>query len=91
MKPTKSSASIFHAFYSEDDRNAGLPARVLEIAKTTGKYESEGWRVRKDGSRFWALAVVDAVRDEAGELIGFGGSSMRSSITRSSRLILTGS
>ena len=61
----------FSRFYSEDDRNAGLPARVLEIAKTTGKYESEGWRVRKDGSRFWAYVVVDPIRTPSGELVGY--------------------
>ena len=61
----------FSRFYSEDDRNAGLPARVLEIAKTTGKYESEGWRVRKDGTRFWAYVVVDPIRTPSGELVGY--------------------
>ena len=61
----------FSRFYSEDDRNAGLPARVLEIAKTTGKYESEGWRIRKDGSRFWAFVVIDPIRTPSGELVGY--------------------
>ena len=45
--------------------------RVLKIAARTGRFEIEGWRVRKDGTRFWALAVIDAVRNEAGELLGF--------------------
>ncbi|HWM49562.1 MAG TPA: PAS domain S-box protein [Xanthobacteraceae bacterium] len=61
----------FSRFYTKEDRTAGLPARVLEIATREGKYEAEGWRVRKDGSRFWASVVMDAVRDPSGELIGF--------------------
>ncbi|HEU4375263.1 MAG TPA: PAS domain S-box protein, partial [Telluria sp.] len=48
-----------------------LPARALETARTTGKFEDEGWRVRKDGTRFWASVVIDAIRDETGELVGF--------------------
>ena len=58
-------------FFSAEDRERGLPATALHTAATVGRFEAEGWRIRKDGSRFWALAVVDAVRDEAGELIGF--------------------
>jgi PAS domain S-box-containing protein len=61
----------FSAFYTEEDRKAGMPARVLETARREGKYEGEGWRVRKDGSRFWASVVVDRINDEHGELIGF--------------------
>lgn len=61
----------FSRFYTKEDRTAGLPWRVLEIAAREGRYESEGWRVRKDGSRFWASAVVDAIRDANGRLIGF--------------------
>src|SRR6202158_4720167 len=44
----------FSRFYSEEDQKAGLPARALETAKREGKFESEGWRIRKDGTRFWA-------------------------------------
>jgi PAS domain S-box-containing protein len=62
----------FSRFYSREDRAAGLPARVLDIATREGRYEAEGWRIRKDGSRFWALVVLDAIRDANGELIGFG-------------------
>ena len=58
-------------FYTEEDKKAGVPQRALETAAKTGKYEAEGWRVRKDGSKFWASVVIDAIRDEAGELIGF--------------------
>jgi PAS domain S-box-containing protein len=61
----------FSCFYSEADRHAGAPARALETAAREGKFETEGWRVRKDGSEFWASVVIDAVRDEAGELVGF--------------------
>jgi PAS domain S-box-containing protein len=61
----------FARFYSEEDRAAGLPARNLEIAASEGRFEAEGWRVRKDGSRFWANVVIDPIRDERGELIGF--------------------
>ena len=58
-------------FYTEEDRAAGVPQRALEIAAETGKCEMEGWRLRKDGTRFWALIVIDAIRDESGELVGF--------------------
>ena len=61
----------FSQFYTEEDRRAGKPERGLETAAAQGRFESEGWRVRKDGSRFWALVVIDAVRDERGDLIGF--------------------
>ena len=61
----------FAKFYTKEDRAAGLPARVLEAAAREGRYEAEGWRVRRDGSRFWALVVVDAIRDETGRLEGF--------------------
>src|SRR5215218_480185 len=61
----------FSTFYTEEDQEAGMPARVLEIARTEGKFEGEGWRVRKDGSRFWASVVIDRINDESGELIGF--------------------
>jgi PAS domain S-box-containing protein len=61
----------FSTFYTEEDRANGVPARALEIARTTGKFEAEGWRVRKDGSRFWANVVLDPIRDANGELIGF--------------------
>src|SRR5215471_17472834 len=58
-------------FYTEDSRAAGLPAKNLEIATRDGKYAGEGWRVRKDGTRFWANVVLDPIRDETGELVGF--------------------
>jgi PAS domain S-box-containing protein len=61
----------FSTFYTEADRAAGLPARTLATAEREGRFEAEGWRVRKDGSRMWAHVVVDSVRDETGTLIGF--------------------
>jgi PAS domain S-box-containing protein len=61
----------FSEFYAEEDRAAGLPARALHAAATTGKFETEGWRVRKDGSRFWAYVVIDAIRSPTGDLVGF--------------------
>lgn len=61
----------FSRFYVEEDRNAGLPARALEISAREGKFESEGWRVRKDGSRFWAHVVIDPIRSPDGQLVGF--------------------
>jgi PAS domain S-box-containing protein len=61
----------FSRFYTEEDRARGLPATVLGIAAREGKFEGEGWRVRKDGTRFWAHAVVDPIRNSRGELTGF--------------------
>jgi PAS domain S-box-containing protein len=61
----------FSLFYTPEDRNAGTPVRALEAAERNGKYETEGWRVRKDGSRFWANVVIEALRNPAGRLIGF--------------------
>ena len=61
----------FALFYSSEDRAKGLPQTALRIAAETGRFSSEGWRVRKDGNRFWALVVVDAIRDEQGQVIGF--------------------
>ncbi len=61
----------FSRFYTEEDRQAGLPQRALATAKETGRFEAEGWRVRKDGSKFLAHVVIDAIKDEEGELVGF--------------------
>jgi PAS domain S-box-containing protein len=61
----------FSRFYTERDRAAGLPARALYTASQEGRFESEGWRVRMDGTMFWANVVIDRIRDESGELIGF--------------------
>ena len=61
----------FSCFFTEEDRAADLPARALDIAAREGKYESEGWRVRKNGSPFWASVVLDAIRDKDGVLLGY--------------------
>jgi PAS domain S-box-containing protein len=61
----------FSRFYSEADRAAGKPARALRLAVEQGRYEEEGWRVRKDGTFFWASVVIDPIRDEDGTLLGF--------------------
>jgi len=61
----------FSVFYSPDDRAAGLPAKVLETARTEGRFEAEGWRMRKDGSRFWAYVIIDPIRDASGGILGY--------------------
>jgi PAS domain S-box-containing protein len=61
----------FERFFTLEDRKSGLPQRLLAGARAQGKVESEGWRIRKDGSRFWALAVLQALRDDAGQVIGY--------------------
>ncbi len=61
----------FSRFYSEEDRLAGLPSRALHTAQSVGRFEAEGWRIRKDGSRFWANVVIDPIRTPDGTLLGF--------------------
>ncbi len=61
----------FSRFYTEEDQRNGVPQRVLQSAARLGKFEGEGWRVRKDGSRFWANALLDAIVGPDGEVIGF--------------------
>jgi PAS domain S-box-containing protein len=61
----------FSRFYIEEDVARGLPMKALAAAVAEGRFESEGWRVRKDGSRFWAHVVIDPIRNQLGELIGF--------------------
>ena len=61
----------FERFFIEEDRAAGVPQRLLDSARVTGRYESEGLRLRKDGSRFRAHAVVNAIHDSSGRLVGF--------------------
>src|SRR5207249_3466083 len=61
----------FSRFYPEEDVRARKPEGELEIAQREGRFEDEGWRVRKDGSLFWANVVLTALRDEAGNLKGF--------------------
>jgi PAS domain S-box-containing protein len=61
----------FGRFYTEADREAGEPAKALRTAAAEGRFEKEGWRVRKDGSLFWAHVVIDPIRNDAGDIIGF--------------------
>ena len=61
----------FERFFTEEDRVAGAPHRALETAKREGRAEAEGWRLRKDGSLFWASVVIDTIRDDQGRLLGF--------------------
>ena len=61
----------FSKFYTPEDMASGVPEELLSRAAQQGRVEIEGWRVRKDGSRFWADVILTAVRDESGELIGF--------------------
>ncbi|MEP7350598.1 MAG: PAS domain S-box protein [Sphingorhabdus sp.] len=70
-KPAEIVGYNFSRFYTEEDRAAGLPARALATAEREGKFESEGWRVRKNGERFWAHVVIDPIRGPSGDLIGF--------------------
>jgi PAS domain S-box-containing protein len=69
-KPEEIIGRHFSTFYGEEDLRNGKPARELEIATAEGSVEDEGWRVRKDGSRFWANVVITAVHDAQGELRG---------------------
>jgi PAS domain S-box-containing protein len=64
--------SHFSRFYPEQDLQAGKPQWELKVAAKEGRFEDEGWRIRKDGSRFWANVIITAVHDETGKLIGFG-------------------
>lgn len=61
----------FSMFMSQQDRDAGVPVSILNQAASSGRFEAEGWRIRKDGSGFWANIVVDAIYNDAHELIGF--------------------
>ncbi len=61
----------FSCFFTQEDRDSGLPERALRVAAQEGRFEAEGWRIRKDGSRFFANSVIDPIRNDAGELIGF--------------------
>jgi len=63
--------SFLSRFYTAEDIAAGEPDRELESARTIGCFEAEGWRVRKNGSRFWASVSITALRDESGNLLGF--------------------
>jgi len=61
----------FSRFYTDEDRRAGLPQKALDTAIREGRFEGEGWRVRKDGSHFWSHVVIDPILDPTGKLLGF--------------------
>lgn len=61
----------FSLFYTPEDLASDLPGRALKSADESGRFEGEGWRVRKDGTRLWALVIIDPIRAEDGSLIGF--------------------
>lgn len=61
----------FSVFYTAEDRQAGRPASLLETATESARVEDEGWRVRQDGTRFWASVLITALRDDNGKLVGF--------------------
>ncbi len=61
----------FSLFYTDEDRARDVPRKAIATAAESGRYEAEGWRVRKDGTRFFASVVIDAIRDETGDLVGF--------------------
>jgi PAS domain S-box-containing protein len=69
--PSEIIGQHFSRFYTEEDQKRGIPALALQTALREGKFENEGWRVRKDGSRFWAYVVIDPIRTAAGDLVGF--------------------
>jgi PAS domain S-box-containing protein len=69
--PNEVIGKYFSIFYSDEDNLNGKPAMELKVARKTGKYEEEGWRKRKDGSRFWANVVITSVYNKRGEIMGF--------------------
>lgn len=71
-KPWEIIGQHFSVFYPAEDLKAEKPAHELKVAAKEGRFEDEGWRVRKDGSRFWANVIITAIKDESGRLLGFG-------------------
>lgn len=71
-KPWEIIGQHFSVFYPAEDLRARKPWHELEVAAKEGRFEDEGWRLRKDGSRFWANVIITAIRDENGKLLGFG-------------------
>ena len=61
----------FSLFYTQEDRLNDMPTQALATASATGRYEAEGWRVRKDGTRFWASGMINAITDAGGQILGF--------------------
>jgi PAS domain S-box-containing protein len=71
-KPDEIIGQHFSRFYSKEDIEKGKTEMELKVAEREGRFEDEGWRVRKDGSRFWANVIITALRDKNGTLLGFG-------------------
>jgi len=71
-KPWEIIGQHFSVFYPEEDLKWQKPARELKVAAEEGRFEDEGWRLRKDGSKFWANVIITAIKDENGRLLGFG-------------------
>jgi PAS domain S-box-containing protein len=69
--PAEIIGSHFSRFYTDEDQATGAPQKALATVRNTGHFKKEGWRVRKDGSRFWAHVVIDAIRNDDGELLGY--------------------
>ena len=63
--------SHFSQFYTPEDREDGVPAHALHTARTEGRFEAEGWRVRKDGTRFMAHVIIDPIRNSLGDFVGY--------------------
>src|ERR1700684_794009 len=61
----------FSRFYTEEDKAINVPQTALRTAREQGRFEQEGWRVRKDGSRLWAHVIIDSIRDPNGNLLGY--------------------
>ncbi len=70
-RPEQIIGEHFSRFYPPEELARGIPALALSTAAETGRFEAEGWRLRKDGSRFWASVVIDTIRGDSGELLGF--------------------
>lgn len=71
-KPKEIIGKHFRNFYPAEAQLAKFPEEELKIAAATGRFEDEGWRIRSDGSRFWASVIITAIRDHNGDLVGFG-------------------
>jgi PAS domain S-box-containing protein len=71
-KPQEIIGKHFRIFYPPEEQASGKPERELRVATATGRFEDEGWRVRMNGSRFWASVIITAIRDAQGQLLGYG-------------------
>ena len=70
-RPDEIIGQNFSRFYLPEDAEAGAPAKALSVAREAGRFEKEGWRLRNDGTRFWAHVVIDPITDDDGEIVGF--------------------